>query len=301
MRLISTFILCCFLCAAQAQITAGPDPAPGNDCMPTLITLTYAGEVNGRSSYSYSDGQSTYNIHWTGSSWEFTLDVGIIFLLSSNDANTLEPPCSNVFPWNVGPGCDFAQAPYIGGPSCSSVPLAIELVEFKVQVKNQTVILSWATTLEKDNAKFIIERSAGDALQWRDIGFVAGGGTTSAVSSYTYTDDAPPAGLSFYRLRSVDFGGTADLSGMLSVYVKTGITAQLTPNPVQNILTVTLPNTPLSTSFLRIYDAVGQMVTEQPALETYMEVDMSTFTSGLYWVEIVSEQTSICRHVVIKT
>ena len=302
MRLISTFILCCFLCAAQAQITAGPDPDPGNDCLTSPITLIYAGDVNGRSSYSYSDGQSTYSIYWTGSLWEFTLDVGIVFLLSYNDANTVEPPCSNIFPWTAGLGCDFAQAPYIGGPSCSSVPMAIELVDFKAQVKSQIVILDWTTASEKDNAKFIIERSAGDALQWEKIGFVAGSGTTSAISSYTYTDDAPPAGLSFYRLRSIDFEGKETLSGMLSVYVKTGTTARLSPNPVQNVLTVTLPkNLPPTTSSLRIYDALGQMIAEQPALEPDMEVDMSTFTAGLYWIEIVSEQTSICRHVVIKT
>ena len=298
MRLISAFILCCFLSSAQAQITAGPDPAPGNDCMSTPITLNYAGEVNGRSSYSFSNGQSDYVISWTGAAWEFRLDG--IFLLSSNEANTLEPPCSSTFPWISGLGCDFGQAPYIGGPSCSTAPLAIELVGFNIQVQNRFVVLGWTTARESDNARFTIERSPNDDLHWESIGFVTGGGTTLNHSTYTFTDDAPREGLIYYRLLWQDFDGKKEYSRVLSVHLASQTAISLTPNPVQNILTITFSEAPESASLLRLFDAQGRLIKSQALTETQMELDMTQCLPGFYCTEIVGDGGYIHRYRLVK-
>jgi len=301
MRLISTFILCCFLFSVQAQITAGPDPAPGNDCILTPITLSYAGQVNGRSSYTYSDGQGTYTIAWTGASWEFKLDVGIVLLLAFNDANTLEPPCSNVFPWNVGPGCDFTQAPYIGGPSCSSMPMAIELMDFKVLEKSGSVMLNWATATERDNSGFAVERSVDDLAHWGRLGFVKSEGNTTALIRYAFTDDAPASGTSYYRLKAIDLAGKAEYSPVARIYMTQNQAVVLFPNPVQTILKVASSSPDDADCLLKIYDATGRLTFEKTCMEAHLEVDMSAFVSGFYFVEITADRRPIYRQVIIKT
>ena len=266
--------------------------------MPTPITLTYSGEVNGRSSYTFSNGQNDYVMSWTGASWEFKLDG--LFLLSSNEANTLEPPCSSAFPWTGGQGCDFGQAPYIGGPSCSTVPLAVELIDFEAQVKNRAVALNWTTATERDNTGFSIERSLDGLAHWQDLGFVASGGNTTAATHYTFTDDAPAPGVSYYRLKAVDFGGKEEYSPVTRVYIKQNEAISLSPNPVTTILKVTSTHAADAVFSFKMYDAMGRLISEKPFTETHLEVDMSAFVSGLYFIEIMSERSPACRQVVIK-
>lgn len=299
MRLISTFIFCCFLLSAQAQITAGPDPAPGNDCFTSTITLSFSGLVNGRSSYTYFDGQSTFEIYWNGGFWEFKLDG--LFLLSYNNANTLEPPCSNVFPWTSGLGCDFKQAPYIGGPSCSSVPMAVELIQFEASAAGGWVNLNWVTATERDNTGFFIERSVDDWAHWQGLGFVKSNGNTTDETHYAFTDDAPLPGVSYYRLKAVDWSGKEEYSPATRVYIAQREAIVLSPNPVQTILKVTSPHDADAAFLLRIHDAVGRLISEQPYTETHLEVDMSAFASGLYFLEITSDRSPAYRQVVIKT
>jgi hypothetical protein len=95
-------------------------------------------------------------------------------------------------------------------------PMPVTLVSFNARVEDSFVKLDWRTTSETDNAGFYIERSA-DAFNWNDIGFVDGNATTSVVKDYTFRDDKPLAGLSYYRLRQTDFDGTTERSRVAAV------------------------------------------------------------------------------------
>lgn len=266
--------------------------------MPTPITLTYAGDVNGRSSYTHFNGQSTYTIFWDGSMWKFELDG--MFLLSYNEANTLEPPCSSAFPWTGGLGCDFGQAPFIGGPSCSTVPLAIALVGFNVQVQNRFVVLDWATASESDNAGFTVERSSNDGLHWEKIGFVAGSGTTLSHSTYTFTDDTPPEGLIYYRLLWQDFDGKKEYSGVLNIHLASQTAISWAPNPVQNVLKITFSEALEAVWLLRLYDAQGKLLQAQSVTGQPIELDMAQCPPGFYCAEAVSDGGRVYRHRLVK-
>lgn len=95
-------------------------------------------------------------------------------------------------------------------------PMPVTLVSFNAGVENAIVRLEWRTTSETDNAGFYIERSA-DAFNWSDIGFVDGNATTSVVKDYTFRDEKPLVGLSYYRLRQTDFDGTSERSRVAAV------------------------------------------------------------------------------------
>ncbi|HET9504149.1 MAG TPA: hypothetical protein VFO93_11440, partial [Hymenobacter sp.] len=66
--------------------------------------------------------------------------------------------------------------------------LPVVLSEFTAQaVANRDALLRWGTASEKNNDHFDIERSL-DGVRFATIGQLAGHGTTSAASSYTFTD-----------------------------------------------------------------------------------------------------------------
>jgi hypothetical protein len=88
----------------------------------------------------------------------------------------------------------------------------VELLSFSADVKSNNVVLNWSTASEINNRVFEIQRAAGNAgegsLNWKTIGSVEGRGTTTEKSDYAYTDESPVNGISYYRLKQIDFDGT---------------------------------------------------------------------------------------------
>jgi hypothetical protein len=85
--------------------------------------------------------------------------------------------------------------------------LPVELSTFEATALVEAVRLDWSTATEKDNSKFVIERSM-NGTSWTEIAEVPGSGTTQTAKSYTYIDAHLMAGTSYsYRLSSVDING----------------------------------------------------------------------------------------------
>ncbi|MBD1396618.1 cellulose-binding protein [Pontibacter sp. JH31] len=96
------------------------------------------------------------------------------------------------------------------------IPLPVELQSFKGMATKNGTRLSWTTASEQDNHYFEVQRSQ-DIKNFEPIGRVDGAGTTSLSRTYTFDDNEAPAGTNYYRLRQVDFDGTASLSAVVAV------------------------------------------------------------------------------------
>lgn len=72
---------------------------------------------------------------------------------------------------------------------------------------------------ETNNDHFTVERSA-DAMCFEPIGFLAGAGTTSSRNEYSFMDDEPLEGISYYRLKQTDYDGTMTWSDIVAVRFK---------------------------------------------------------------------------------
>lgn len=92
-------------------------------------------------------------------------------------------------------------------------PLPIELISFNVECSgNNEVVLKWSTASETNNSHFIIEKSF-DAINFFEIGNVAGAGNSSTTLYYSFTDNNVN-GFAYYRLKQVDFNGTYSYSNI---------------------------------------------------------------------------------------
>jgi hypothetical protein len=92
----------------------------------------------------------------------------------------------------------------------SSIVLPVNLQSFEVTRQDRKILLKWKTLEEDQQVKFEIERSS-NGNQFSRIGTV--NGVSVNGSSYSFTDDAPLQGRSFYRLKI--------LSGNRSEYSET--------------------------------------------------------------------------------
>jgi hypothetical protein len=114
-------------------------------------------------------------------------------------------------------------------------PLPVTLVDFKANVNNKNVGLTWSTANEENNKGFEIQRSNNN-VDWYTVGFVASKGNSSTGHNYSYTDNELASGKYYYRLRQIDIDSRVKLSstllaniigrGQMSLY-------QNAPNPVR--------------------------------------------------------------------
>jgi hypothetical protein len=113
-------------------------------------------------------------------------------------------------------------------------PLPITLIAFNAQQKNNSVIVTWATSSEVNNDYFTLEQSK-DGENFKAIKIVKGAGFSNEVLNYNFLHDKPFTGINYYRLKQTDFDGTFTYSDIIAVNVKS-IENKLSvyPNPVSN-------------------------------------------------------------------
>lgn len=91
----------------------------------------------------------------------------------------------------------------------TTTTLPITLLSFDATVQQQEVLLEWVTESEIDNDYFTIERSV-DGQNPEAIGTLAGAGSSQTVRSYSWVDEKPLPGISYYRLRQTDYNGQTE-------------------------------------------------------------------------------------------
>ncbi len=111
-------------------------------------------------------------------------------------------------------------------------PLPVSLVSFSAKAQpNGTVRLEWVTTSEINNAGFDLERST-DLKTIERIGQVAALEGVEMLRKYSFVDEVPYKGRSYYRLSQFDMDGQRKTYSWTSVVL--GGDYKIFPNPVTN-------------------------------------------------------------------
>lgn len=102
-------------------------------------------------------------------------------------------------------------------PNCQST-LPVELRDFHAQRKSEkSVLLSWATSFERNSDYFLVERST-DGEFFEMIGAANALQTSSQFHQYNLMDSKPiNHKISYYRLKQVDLDGNYTYSSIVSV------------------------------------------------------------------------------------
>ena len=209
---------------------------------------------------------------------------------------------------SIGASCNVARAASSLGPTVddflsvyttTAAPQPVSLLNFTAQAEaNRTVLLKWATSWEKANKGYVIERSK-DLKSFESIGEVTDvAGTSNSISSYKFVDQNPFRGTSYYRLRQVDLDGSVHTYDAESVVIDGRYSVY--PNPVANH-NFTLELDEPTTAVLHLYSPTGSelgvMKSEPTELST--KVTPSTkLASGVY-VLTVEERGVTRKHRLV--
>lgn len=141
-----------------------------------------------------------------------------------------------------------------------SVPLPVGLSDFTVKnVSNRYAEIRWSTHSETGNDYFAVERSV-DGKKFVEVEKVKGAGNSSKWLKYEAFDPDPHDGVSYYRLRQVDFDGKFSYSEVRSLYFDRGTTAlTLSPNPAKEGTSLAFRSEIEGKVRIDIYNMTGQL------------------------------------------
>ena len=175
----------------------------------------------------------------------------------------------------------------------TSPPLPVELLSFTATPisEENKVLLHWSTASEKNNDYFVVERSK-DGIEFRPIGRIKGAGKSNAIIDYKFTDEAPLTGVSYYRVKQIDYDGTFKYTGIRAVQLNNNSNFVVYPNPVKDHLTIQLGGSHPSME-LMVYNVQGQQVHQSVFSTTVSQVDIdfSDHPKGLYVLKLIGENT----------
>lgn len=170
----------------------------------------------------------------------------------------------------------------------------VELSSFAAECIFDEVLLRWETQTEKNNRGFEIQRNLRKdsklQTEWEIISFVDGKGTTTQQVIYDYRDKISGTGKYVYRLKQIDYDGTASISPEVDVDINGPAKFELIqnfPNPFNPYTTIKYALPVESSVKISVYNLLGELVktlvnkVEQPG---YYEVEWnaSDAASGMY-------------------
>ena len=192
--------------------------------------------------------------------------------------------------------------------------LPVELIYFYSEIYEDSVLLKWGTATEVSNYGFDIERSINN-FNFQTIGFVEGSGNSNSPKHYTFADSlVEMTGVVYYRLKQIDFIGSFEYSDTVVVDFLSSITLENSnipsqfgvsnnyPNPFNPAtkINIELPSRQLLK--IDLYDISGKLVKGIVSQEflpgTYqLYLDLSTYSSGIYFVRFESQKNTITKSI----
>lgn len=180
--------------------------------------------------------------------------------------------------------CDFT----ITGWTAEGILLSIDLLHFDVMMAENFNKIYWATSSERDNNYFIVERSY-DGKNFESIGKVDGAGNSTDVLNYSFIDYNMKSGVVYYRLKQVDFDGSTDKSKIISVERNAENQLSVFPNPVNDVLTIELTVTSvMENNVIEITGVDGALIKEitlQNSGFQKIEIPVNELASGVYFIQ----------------
>jgi fibronectin-binding autotransporter adhesin len=196
--------------------------------------------------------------------------------------------------------------------SYGSNPLPVELISFTaVPVNNKEVALEWKTATEINNNYFLVEKSL-NAVDYEVVTSVASkaiNGNSSIILNYDAIDSSPYAGISYYRLKQIDFNGDYKYSDVVAVNLNENaeLVFDVHPNPTDgNSFNISFATEYDKDYFIEVYDLQGKqlllqkVIADKAGVSTFEIIPTNQFSSGMYFVKLNSNGKSNYKKIIVK-
>jgi SdrD B-like domain/SprB repeat/Secretion system C-terminal sorting domain len=203
-------------------------------------------------------------------------------------------------------GCSVTVTTAVQVNACGGDPLIVIFDDVIAQLEGEAANVRWHVTgMDPDNTMFFVQRSE-DGIDFENIGAVAGK-DHDANGMFEVRDNRLRLGENIYRIlcRRTDGAAPDGFSQTASVfYQPAGVRAiQVYPNPTLGKVTVEFVKQSSNNSTIEVWNTYGHKLleTQVPAMTEKVEIDLSDYSLGVYWVRISSENVREQMMKVVKT
>jgi hypothetical protein len=191
------------------------------------------------------------------------------------------------------------------GATVSLTPVNLLPVKFgalNLSQSNSLTKVSWNVLSEVNTDKYFIERSE-NASSFYTLGSLSATNT----GKYSFVDNAPLAGVAYYRIKAVDKDGTFSYSAILKSNAKAQQTDfTIAPNPVKaGLVNIQLTGMSTGNYSFNVYDVSGKQlfnklvfVESGNSTETFQLP--STIQPGIYKLQVTNGQINITKTIMVQ-
>jgi hypothetical protein len=175
----------------------------------------------------------------------------------------------------------------LGSVNWRNAALPLKIKDFNASKKQNLNQLDWAVNDNHEAALYVIERSK-DGIVFVPI-IRLDPSSERDYATYQQFDAAPLYGWNYYRLKVYDNAGKYLYSSVRKIYNGSNVQLQIYPNPVSNILNITLPD-PSKVVSISIFNATGQRIHEIRNSSNNQAINVSAFPTGHYILRIIGTE-----------
>ncbi len=188
-----------------------------------------------------------------------------------------------------------------------AIVVPVELTAFNAAGINNSVHINWSTASELNNSGWNIERKK-EGEDWQKIAFVAGAGSKTEKSNYSYVDKVSEEGKYQYRLKQVDLDGSFTYSKIVEVNIDLGPVSfnlhQNYPNPFNPSTSIKFEIPEASFVNISVYNSIGQkvatLVNEKMERGIYTRsFKAANLTSGIYIYRLSANNNVITKKMML--
>ena len=291
---------------------APPSPGDGTDIViiPLGVTIDITGTVNFNGTIDVFGNMNVGEGGFGGASGFLVMDENSTVI--SNSANVVDIGFFSASSLTIGAvtynAITFPLLEFIAVFSGETFPLSttedgvtpVELLFFQAKNSDKNIYLSWATATEENFDYFALERSS-DGEHFIEITQIQGMGDSFSRVDYSYQDEFPLIGRSYYRLRSVDFDGYTEIFDYVMVVVEGAASDFMVfPNPISNGAFSIQTNFELDTeTTLIIYNSTGG-IEKNYLLNSWLgEYQLDGLRPGSYLFRITTNSDVIVKRVLV--
>lgn len=178
-----------------------------------------------------------------------------------------------------------------------AVLMPIEMTMWTATNLEESVLLEWTTASEENNDYFAIERSI-DGVTWKVLGNVGGAGTTSATHYYSFEDTKPVSGISYYRLKQVDFNGEYTYSSVKCINRPANADKMYKAYVNQDIDAFIVQGEEIAACNIEVYNNLGVKMTNlsfNPISTDKVVINVGQLPVGTYFIKICNGSKSVVK------
>ena len=180
--------------------------------------------------------------------------------------------------------------PQLGGvdltaANCPGV-LPVALSSFNAQINNCIVNLDWVAS--EFNFKNYEVQYSSDGIRFQTIATIVGV-LQGSNHRYTYQDDKPKQGNSYYKLKMTDIDGKFKYSKIIVLKPLCNQSSHIIyPNPVTDILNISITNLQNDVTIASLFDNNGKLLYSSEMKSGTNMINMAKFAKGIYLLKLKS-------------